>query len=83
MLYPHSRVLALVPLFIFWEIIEVPAILFLGLWFLMQFFSGVGSMAVRTGAEAGGVAFWAHVAGFLAGMAGVLVLRKPSRSRWT
>jgi membrane associated rhomboid family serine protease len=81
-LYPNSRVLALVPLFIIWEIIEVPAILFLGLWFLMQFFSGVGSMAVGTGAEAGGVAFWAHVAGFLTGMAGVLVLRKPSRSRW-
>jgi membrane associated rhomboid family serine protease len=81
-LYPNSRVLALVPLFIIWEIIEVPAILFLGLWFLMQFFYGVGSMAVRTGAEAGGVAFWAHIAGFLAGMAGVLVLRKPSRTRW-
>ena len=60
----------------------MPAILFLGLWFLMQFFYGVGSMAVRTGSEAGGVAFWAHVAGFLAGIAGVLVLRKPSRSRW-
>jgi membrane associated rhomboid family serine protease len=81
-LYPNSRVLALVPLFIIWEIIEVPAILFLGLWFLMQFFSGVGTMAVRSGAEAGGVAFWAHVAGFLTGMAGVLVFRKPSRTRW-
>ena len=78
-LYPHSRVLALVPLFIVFEIIEVPAILFLGIWFLMQFFYGVGT---RAGAEAGGVAFWAHIAGFVAGMAGVLVLRKPSRSRW-
>jgi membrane associated rhomboid family serine protease len=82
-LYPHSRVLALVPLFIIWEIVEVPAILFLGLWFLMQFFLGVGSTALRTGTEAGGVAFWAHVAGFLAGMAAVLVLKKPSRTRWT
>ncbi len=81
-LYPNSRVLALVPLIIIFEIIEVPAILFLGLWFLMQFFYGVGSMAVRTGVESGGVAFWAHIAGFLAGMAGVLVLRKPSRARW-
>jgi membrane associated rhomboid family serine protease len=82
-LYPHSRVLALVPLFIIWEIVEVPAILFLGLWFLMQFVLGVGSTALRTGTEAGGVAFWAHVAGFLAGMAAVLVLKKPSRARWT
>jgi membrane associated rhomboid family serine protease len=81
-LYPHSRVLALVPLFIVFEIIEVPAILFLGIWFLMQFFYGVGSLGTRTAAEAGGVAFWAHIAGFVAGVAGVLVLRKPSRSRW-
>ena len=80
-LYPHSRVLALLPLFIIWEVIEVPAILFLGMWFLMQFYY-VGLAAVRTGAEGGGVAFWAHIAGFVAGMAGVLVLRKPSRSRW-
>ena len=72
--------LALVPLFIIWEIIEVPAILFLGLWFLMQFFYGVGSMAAKAGVETGGVAFWAHIAGFLVGMAGVLVLRKPSRN---
>ncbi len=81
-LYPHSRVLALVPLFIVFEVIEVPAILFLGIWFLMQFFYGVGSIGAQTGAEVGGVAFWAHIAGFLAGIAGVLVLRKPSRSRW-
>ena len=82
LLYPHSRVLALVPLVIIFEIVEVPAILFLGIWFLMQFVYGVGSMAVRQGVEAGGVAFWAHIAGFVAGMASVLVLRKPSRSRW-
>jgi membrane associated rhomboid family serine protease len=80
-LYPNSRVLALVPLFIVFEVIEVPAILFLGLWFLMQFFYGVGSIA-KSGATTGGVAFWAHVAGFVAGMLGVLVLRKPSRTRW-
>ncbi len=80
-LYPHSRVLALVPLIIIWELIEVPAIIFLGIWFLMQFFSGVGSLAKAT-VETGGVAFWAHVAGFLAGMAAVLVLKKPSRTRW-
>jgi membrane associated rhomboid family serine protease len=79
-LYPHSRVLALLPLFIIWEIVEVPAILFLGMWFLLQFYY-VGMAAVRTGAE-GGVAFWAHIAGFLAGIAGVVVLKKPSRSRW-
>jgi membrane associated rhomboid family serine protease len=81
-LYPHSRILALLPLFIFWEVIEVPAILFLGIWFVMQFFSGVGSIAMGARAASGGVAFWAHVAGFLAGMASVFVLRKPSRRQW-
>ena len=70
-LYPHSRVLALVPLFI---IVEVPALVFLGFWFLMQLYY-VGSTGTN-------VAFWAHIAGFAAGIAGVLVLRKPSRNRW-
>jgi membrane associated rhomboid family serine protease len=82
-LYPHSRILALLPLFVFWEVIEVPAIFFLGIWFVMQFFSGVGSIAMGASrAASGGVAFWAHVAGFLAGMATVFVLRKPSRRQW-
>jgi rhomboid family protein len=81
-LYPHSRILALLPLFVFWEVVEVPAIFFLGLWFVMQFFSGVGSIAIGARATGGGIAFWAHVAGFLAGMATVFVLRKPSRRQW-
>ena len=81
-MFPHSRVLTLVPFVVIWDIIEVPAILFLGIWFLMQFFSGVGSVATGVGTETGGVAFWAHVAGFIAGMGAVLVLRKPSRNQW-
>ena len=82
-MYPHSRVLALVPLFVIFEIIEVPAVLFLGLWFLMQFVYGVGSIATQTSVEKGGVAFWAHVVGFVAGVVAVLVLRKPTRKQWT
>jgi membrane associated rhomboid family serine protease len=81
-LFPHSRVLALVPLFVFWQVIEVPAIFFLGLWFVMQFFSGVGSLAADAGVESGGVAFWAHVAGFVVGLAAVFMMRKPKRSQW-
>ena len=79
-LYPHSRVLTLIPLFIFIEIVEIPAIFFLGFWFLMQLFSGVGSIAQTTGAQ-GGIAFWAHVAGFVVGLAGVFVFRRPERQR--
>jgi membrane associated rhomboid family serine protease len=81
-LYPHSRIVTLLPLFILVQIIEVPAIFFLGVWFLMQFLSGVGSIATATGGEpAGGVAFWAHVAGFAAGLVGVFVFRQPERQR--
>ena len=84
-LYPHSRVLTLIPIFLIMELIEVPAIAFLGIWFLMQLFSGVGSIARTTGSNGGGIAFWAHIAGFLAGIVGVFVFRKPERQqaeRW-
>ena len=47
-LFPHSRVLTAVFIFFFLDIIEIPAIFFLGIWFLMQFFSGVGSLGART-----------------------------------
>jgi len=81
-LYPKSRIVALVPLFFFFQIIEVPAIFFLGIWFVMQFLSGVGSIAEATrGAPGGGVAFWAHVAGFVAGITGVMLFRRPERER--
>jgi membrane associated rhomboid family serine protease len=81
-LYPHSRIVTLLPLFIFIQIVEVPAIFFLGIWFVMQLLSGVGSIAAATGDQpAGGVAFWAHVAGFAAGIAGVFVFRRPQRQR--
>lgn len=81
-LYPHSRIVTLLPFFIFWQIIEVPAIYFLGIWFLMQFLSGVGSIATATALHrGGGVAFWAHVAGFVAGLTGVFVFRRPERQQ--
>ncbi len=79
-LYPRSRVLTLLPIFIFWQIIEVPAIFFLGMWFLMQFLAGVGSIARTTG-DLGGIAFWAHVAGFVAGIGLVYLFRRPERER--
>ncbi|MGE5243363.1 MAG: rhomboid family intramembrane serine protease [Betaproteobacteria bacterium] len=77
-LYPHSRVLTLIPLIIFWEIIELPALVLLGFWFLLQLFeAGTIAVTASTGAAGGGVAFAAHVAGFLTGLVGVFVFRKP------
>ena len=79
-LYPHSRIVTLLP-FIFIQIIEIPALFFLGFWFLLQFLSGVGSIASSVDGSRGGIAFWAHVAGFLAGLAGVFLFRRPERQR--
>ena len=61
-LYPHSRVLTLIFIIFYVNIVEIPAVVFLGFWFLMQLVSGVGSLAASSGAEAGGIAFWAHIA---------------------
>ncbi len=63
-LFPHSRVIALVPILFFFDLIEVSAFVFLGIWFLLQLFSGVASL----GAATGGVAWWAHIGGFVAGV---------------
>jgi membrane associated rhomboid family serine protease len=80
-LYPHSRVLTLIP-WIFIQIVEIPAIVLLGFWFLMQFLSA-GAIAVTANTHGGGgVAFAAHVAGFIVGVIGVFVFRKPAVDRW-
>ncbi len=80
-LYPHSRVLTLVP-WIFIQIIELPAIMLLGFWFLMQLFSA-GAIAVTSSTHgSGGVAFAAHVVGFVAGLGGVFLFRKRELDPW-
>ena len=78
-LYPRSRVLTLIPLIIIWEVIELPAIFLLGFWFLMQL---VSAGTVATTANSGGVAFAAHIVGFVAGLVGVFVFRKPEPHTW-
>ncbi len=65
-LYPGARVLTLVPIFIFIQLIELPAFIFLGLWFLGQFF--MGALGLVGGSQAAsGIAWWAHIGGFVAG----------------
>ena len=77
-LYPRSQVLTAVFLVLYLDIIEVPAIFFLGIWLLMQVFSGLASMGADA-AEAG-VAFAVHVVGFVVGVGVGAVLRR--RRRW-
>jgi len=82
-LYPHSRVLTLI-IWIFIQVVEIPAIVLLGFWFLMQLVSA-GEIAATAGTHGGGgVAFAAHVAGFIVGMGGVFVFRKrePVEQYW-
>jgi membrane associated rhomboid family serine protease len=82
-LYPRSRVLTLVPLFFYYQIFELPALYLLGFWFLLQLFSA-GAIAATASTGGGGVAFMAHVAGFIVGIAAVFVLKKREQpdSRW-
>jgi membrane associated rhomboid family serine protease len=80
-LYPHSRVLTLVPFIFLMQVVELPAILLLGFWFLMQLFSA-GTIAMTTASRGGGVAFAAHVIGFVAGMGGVFVFKKRELDPW-
>jgi membrane associated rhomboid family serine protease len=66
--YPRARVLTLVPIFILFYLVNLPAYIFLGLWFLLQFLSGYSSLTASAGGEIGGIAWWAHVGGFGTGM---------------
>ncbi|MBW6504658.1 rhomboid family intramembrane serine protease [bacterium] len=66
LLFPRARVVTLLPLFVFFTVVEIPAVAFLGLWFLLQFLSGTVSLG--RSAATGGVAWWAHVGGFVAGV---------------
>jgi membrane associated rhomboid family serine protease len=71
LLYPHARVLTLFFLF-FIFILEIPAMILLGLWILLQFLPAVGQLATpEFGGDGGGVAYFAHIGGFLFGLAAV------------
>jgi membrane associated rhomboid family serine protease len=79
-LYPHSRVLMLFPFPVF--LFELPAIVFLGMWFFVQFLNGIGQLPVfQQDQISGGVAFWAHVMGFIAGLVLVVFMKRPERTR--
>ena len=66
LMFPYSRILTLVPIFFIPLFLEIPAVIFIGFWFLSQLFSG--SFSFIAGANVTGIAWWAHVGGFVAGM---------------
>ena len=77
--FPRARIVTLVPVFVFVTTMEIPVTLLMVYWFAIQFFSGLGSLA-EADYTGGGVAWFAHIGGFLAGMG--MIRMFPSRPRW-
>jgi membrane associated rhomboid family serine protease len=74
-LFPRSRIASLVPILFIFTIIEIPAVLFLVFWFVSQLYSGL--FAIRGGGDSG-IAWWAHIGGFLFGVIMVFFFRKKT-----
>jgi membrane associated rhomboid family serine protease len=74
-LFPRARVTTAIFLVFFFQLIEVPAAIVLGFWFILQLLDGLGSLGVSAPTQVGGVAFFAHIGGFLFGAAVALVVR--------
>jgi membrane associated rhomboid family serine protease len=80
-LYPQARVVTLVPLFYFIRIVEVPAFIYLGFWFVSQLFNGLFALSTADVLQSGGVAWWAHIGGFVFGLAIIrLISPRPPRA---
>jgi membrane associated rhomboid family serine protease len=82
LLYPRGRVITLIPIFILPWFVELPAFLFLGVWFLSQLSSGLLSLGAA--GDFGGIAWWAHIGGFVFGLVTVylFVQRRRAYARW-
>ncbi|MDI6900152.1 MAG: rhomboid family intramembrane serine protease [Anaerosomatales bacterium] len=80
LLYPGAAVLTLIPIFFFFEIARLPALLVIGVWFLVQLGNGLGSLSPEF-AQTGGVAWFAHIGGFLAGLTLILPVWAYDRSK--
>jgi membrane associated rhomboid family serine protease len=66
--FPKAQVITLIPLFFLPWFVNIPAVIYLGFWFVIQLYSGVMSLASAGGMAMGGVAWWAHIGGFLFGL---------------
>jgi len=73
-LFPRARIVSIVPIFFLFTLIEIPVVIFLGIWFVIQLFSG---WLALQGADTGGIAWWAHIGGFIFGMLAVRLFLRP------
>jgi membrane associated rhomboid family serine protease len=78
-LFPGARVLSLVPFVFFYQLLNVPAWVYLGVWFVLQLIDGLGS--VGAAGSQGGIAFFAHIGGFVVGVVVGLLLRNRGSGR--
>jgi membrane associated rhomboid family serine protease len=76
-LYPRARVITLVPVFYFLRIVELPALFYLGFWFLSQLLNGLFALTDAAVFQSGGVAWWAHIGGFVFGLAIIRLICPP------
>jgi membrane associated rhomboid family serine protease len=77
LLYPRARVVTLIPILLYPWIVEIYAFIFLGFWFILQLYSGFQSLSISGAASMGGVAWWAHIGGFVFGMLAVHFFARP------
>lgn len=66
--FPRAQILTLIPLFFFITTVRIPALFFLGFWFVQQAFYGIASLNSPMAVGSGGVAYWAHAGGFVFGL---------------
>jgi membrane associated rhomboid family serine protease len=78
-MFPRRRVLSIVPIFFFFSLIALPAVVVLGFWFVLQFFSGTTTLAQHV---TGGVAYFAHIGGFVTGVVAALLFFPKEWSRF-
>lgn len=83
LLFPRGRVLTLIPIFFLPWFIEIPAFIYLGVWFFSQLSSGLLSLGHLGGTQFSGIAWWAHIGGFVAGMLFVQAFVGRRSQRWT
>jgi membrane associated rhomboid family serine protease len=81
LLHPQARVLSLIFIVFFVTLIEVPAYVILGIWFVLQFIPAIGQTAIPDIAGEGGVAYWAHLGGFVFGLAAIKLFANRYRDR--
>ena len=81
-LFPRDKVLVVQPVFVLPLVFPLPAIVYTVIWFAIQVWQGASEFMIASGPAAGGIAWWAHIGGFVAGLAAVKFLGRPPPRGW-